>query len=187
MLSLIQSSTVIITGNTGGKEDLSKDQLNELRVLDALSAVAVRQHEVVAVMAKSYNGFNGSNIEVVASVGNVVPDVNTPHTATTQSLVDSDRRRNPLRWFITPNPRLPDRKAKTDSLRTKSPIMTLADPDASIPDELSNLKARPHELLDAFLRTVWWVFWCYPTNQTLMPTMRTGIINGRRLTPTYGC
>jgi hypothetical protein len=159
MLSLIQSPTAII--NPDGKEDLSKDQRYELKVLDSLAAVVVRQHEIVAVMAKSYNG---SNLEVVASVDNVDLAVNTPqHTVTTQSPVDSDWTKKRLRWFITPNPRYPQKGMEKDSLRTSNPSMTLVNPNESISDELSNLKASPDALLNVFLATEWWVFWCFPT------------------------
>lgn len=149
MLALIQSPDEI--ASTGRKEDLS-DNRRELRVLDALAAVAVRQFEIVAVMAKSYNGFN---IEVIASVNEVGPALNIPQH---QNRRDSESL--PIwkpRWLISPNPRDPKRKGnrghKIDSLTTQNQCMTLVHPDEKISERLS--KASPDKLLDIFLETEW--------------------------------
>jgi hypothetical protein len=45
----------------------TKEDRNDLRVLDALSAILIRQHEIVAVVARPYNGSN-LNVQVIASV-----------------------------------------------------------------------------------------------------------------------
>jgi hypothetical protein len=148
MLALIQSPNEI--ARTGRKEDLS-DKRRELRVLDALAAVAVRQHEIVAVMAKN----DGFKIEVIVSVNEVGPALNVPQP---QNRHDSGSL--PIwrpRWFITPNPRDPKRKAnrkfKIDSLTTEYQCMTLVHPDKKISESLS--KASPDKLLDIFLETEW--------------------------------
>lgn len=148
MLALIQSPNEI--ARTGRKEDLL-DKRRELRVLDALAAVAVRQHEIVAVMAKN----DGSDIQVIISVNDVWPALNIPQF---QNRRDSGSL--PIwkpRWLITPNPRDPkkkaNRKVKTDSLTTKYQYMTLVRPEEKISDKL--LKASPDNLLDVFLETEW--------------------------------
>ena len=147
MLALIQSPNEI--ASTGRKEDLLPQQRRQLRVLDALAAVAVRQHEIVAVMSKDYNGFN---IEVIASVNDMDPVLNIPQ--------HHDELRGPIRkhrWFISPNPCDPNRKVnkkrKKDSLTTKYSSMTLVNPDGDISKELS--EASPDKLLDIFLQTEW--------------------------------
>lgn len=71
MLSLIQSPSSV----SSEREDLSKEQRKELNVLDALSALMVRQHEIVAVMS---NKFNGSGVEVLAYVNHSEPALNIP-------------------------------------------------------------------------------------------------------------
>ena len=143
MLSLIQSPTVIV--NADGNKGLSKDELQELRVLDALSAVAVRQHEIVAVIGRSFS----NHIEVVASVHNVNPTTNIP-TGTTPS-------KHPLRWLITPNPRnlRKNIKGPKDSLTrmTQDSTMTLVNPSEKITEVLS--KAPPDNLLDDYLLNEW--------------------------------
>src|SRR6266540_6892819 len=62
MLSHIQSPNNEST-NTGPIATVKEDR-DELRVLDALSAMLSRQYEITAVLAKPYNG---SNLQVFAS------------------------------------------------------------------------------------------------------------------------
>ena len=67
MLSFIQSTTgqlrhtVTTTAPLGTKQE----DRRLLRIIDALSTVPVRKHEVIAVMVKPYNG---SDIQVLASM-----------------------------------------------------------------------------------------------------------------------
>lgn len=148
MLSLIQSPTE--TTSTRAKEVPSKDKRRELKILDALSAVAVRRYEIVAVVAKSYNG---SNLEVIASVDNAVPALNI-HQQDGRSLA---ALKSSFQWFITPNPRDAGRKGnrniKPDSLTTRNQCMTLVEPHTQISEKLS--KANPDNLLDVFLQNEW--------------------------------
>lgn len=148
MLSLIQSPTE--TTSTREKEDFTKDKRRELKILDALSAVAVRRFEIVAVVAKSYNG---SNLEVIASVNNAGPALNI-HQQDSGSLA---ALKTSFQWFITPNPRNADRKSnrkiKEDSLTTRKQHMTLVEPHTQISEKLS--KANSDNLLDVFLENEW--------------------------------
>lgn len=95
MLSLIQSPTEFTSTE---RKDLSDDQRRELKVLDTLSAVIVREHKIAAVMAKA---FDGCGIEVLASVDNLKPAFYIPQHSESRPVW------NPLRWLITPNPRNP--------------------------------------------------------------------------------
>ena len=151
MLSMIQSPTTEIRVEEIPKTDVERRQL---RVLDALSAVAVRQHEIVAVMAKSYDG---DGLQVLASVNNLDPTLDiTQHK-------ESRQGGGPLRlkWWITPNPRpkAKNPKDKVDSLTrtTLNKSVTLVDPNLKISGYLS--KAPPDKLLDTFLQTEWYVAW----------------------------
>jgi len=141
MLSLIQSPTEI---TSTGEKDLSKEQRDKLRVLDALSAVIVRQHEIAAVMAKPSNG---DKIEVLASVNHLDPTFDIPQL--------SDSRLDRLRWLITPNPRDPlkNKKSKIDSLTTRATSVTLVDTNTKISEKLST--ADSDKLLDTFLLNEW--------------------------------
>jgi hypothetical protein len=143
MLSLIQPTN----RNNTEPTNVSKEQRYELRVLDALSAVLVRRHEIAAVMTKHNNG---SGIQVLASANNLEPALLTiPQSEGVSS-------RSPLRWFITPNPRDPARNpnSKLDSLTTQSIVPALVDPDTGISEQLSNAE----DLLNTFLQTQWRVF-----------------------------
>ena len=147
MLSLIQSPTT--TTNTG-QIKASREQRAELRVLDALSAVVVREHEVAAVMVRP---FNGLSIEVLTSVtGN-----NFEPALTITQHGQSSTGRNLLRWLISPNPRDHSRNPadKMDSLnRTiQDTPMKLVDPTTEISKELS--AAKESDLFSTFLQTQW--------------------------------
>ena len=159
ILSLIQNPTEIITKEitTNLKEvtaaDSEKKDLKcQLRVLDALSAVTVRRHEVVAAVAKPYNGIG---LEVLTSVNKLEPALNMISESQHESPGPS--RSNWLRWLISPNPRDPkkNKKSKGDSMTTMYPRITLVDPNQMISTELS--QASEDDLLNIFLRTEWLV------------------------------
>jgi hypothetical protein len=128
-----------------GRNDVPDHQRRQLKVLDALSAVAVRQYEVVAAIAKNSSG---PDLQVVVSVNKLEPAFDIPQHS------DGFSSWSPLRWFITPNPRDPlKKKVINDSLTTQNTSVTLVDPNSSISLELS--KASPDMLLDKFLLTEW--------------------------------
>ena len=62
MLTLIQSPTEMTQIEP---VHLSKPQYKELRVLDALAALLVREYEVIVIMAEPYNG---TSIKVISIV-----------------------------------------------------------------------------------------------------------------------
>lgn len=153
MLSLIQSPTEVT--NTGRK-DISDKQRRDLRVLDALSAVIVREHEVAAVMAKRYDG---ASVEVFASVSNLEPAHIIPQQSqhSERSLLSVLFRQ----FIISPNPRNPktNRKDVEDSLTTNSSLMTIVDPRPENIEVYQPFLDSGEGLLDVFLQTQWWVFW----------------------------
>ena len=67
MLSFIQSTTCQLgcTATTMAPLGTNREDHRSLRILDALSTVLVRKHEVIAVMVKPYDG---SDIQVLASM-----------------------------------------------------------------------------------------------------------------------
>ena len=163
MLSLIQSPTEVTKSGITGQKDISDSHRRDLRVLDAISALAIRKHEIAAVMAKRHNG---ANIQVLVSANNSEPALTIPQQYP-DSKNDSDL--SFLRWFmITPNPRYPKKNSKneTDSLTARYTYPTLVDPNTQISEELS--MATQENLLQTFLRTQWWVFWQVPTIENLM-------------------
>ena len=68
MLSLIQSPTEVTKSGITGQKDISDPHRRDLRVLDAISALAIRKHEIAAVMAKRHNE---ANIQVLVSANNL--------------------------------------------------------------------------------------------------------------------
>jgi hypothetical protein len=146
MLSLIQSPTETIIS---GKNKNPDDQRRELKVLDVFSAVAVRQHEIVAVTAKRDDG---PNLPVLISVNNLESEFDISQQ---QQQSESSRAWHPLRWFITPNPRDAAKNPgdEQDSLTTQSRLITLVDPNLGISSDLS--MASPDKLLNTFLETEW--------------------------------
>ena len=67
MLSFIQSTTgqLRCTANTTTPLGTDQEDCRLLRLLDALSTVLVREHEVIAVVVKPYDG---SDVQVLASM-----------------------------------------------------------------------------------------------------------------------
>ena len=151
MLSLIPSPIK----TTSGQKEFTREQRTELRVLDALAGVIVREHEVAAVMAKPYNGFN---IQVIASVNLNNSEPALSITQQGQSSPSTGPGRQLLRWLITPNPRdLARDKLKVDSdsltRTTQNTSTILVNPKMGISEKLSG--AKESDVLNTFLQTQW--------------------------------
>ena len=151
MLSMIQSPTEV---TKTGQKDTSNAQRSQLRVLDALAAVIIREHGVAAVMAKSYDG---DSIQVLTSVNNLEPAL-TISQQQQHSEGHTGWNLNLVRWFVTPNPRSATKNPKVgmDSMTTQRKLIAIVDPDKGICNELST--AQRHKLLDTYLQTEWWAF-----------------------------
>lgn len=131
---------------------LSKENRRDLRALDALSAILIRQHEIAAVVGKPYDG---SNIQVIASV--VCPS-NTDSLLQPDALTTSTSSHSFWsRFTVAPNPRKDKIHGRTDSLinTTSLPIFR-KDKDLGIPEELITAAAQKNvRLLEIFLKTQW--------------------------------
>ena len=133
MLSLIQHPTETTKINF---VEISKDDRKKLRVLDALAALLIREHEKVAVIAKP----TGKSIQVISVV-----NLNNPGSTVTASGSWCIQWLSSLNSRITP-PLFPE--DEEDSMR-------VVDPESKAPPKLLELKDDPNELLDTFLLENW--------------------------------
>jgi hypothetical protein len=147
MLSLIQSgrSSAEMGPIATGERDC-----NELRVLDALSAVLVREHEITAVVARPYDG---STIQVFASVVH-------PRKAEflLQDGANSDERSlwDRIRNFaIAMNPRVHPINERTDSLMKGGINSPFEAYDDKVPEDLVRAAKQNASVLDIFLKSHW--------------------------------
>lgn len=153
MLAHIHSPTE--TTNSRERTVPDKDERRELRLLDALAVIAVREHEIVAAVAK---GNDGSSIQVLLSANSVDFPLNIPQHSKSPSIWN-----DPIHWFITPNPRdhgwPRNRKEPIDSLTQirEDTYMRVVDPSSGVSQVLSTVAATgtSSDLLDAFLSTAW--------------------------------
>ena len=141
MLSLIQqpSETTKVE-----PVHIPKAKRKELRVLDSLAALLVRNHEVVTVMTVPSNG-NSIQIISVVNLNQSRPALTiTPQPGMSLSPWN-------LEWWLSINPRrtapiIPE--ADEDS-------MQVVDPDTRISQTLSNSMGNPDILLHTYLQTQW--------------------------------
>ena len=102
MLALIQCPT-----ETTKIEPIhvSKRDRKELRILDTLAALLVREYEKVAVMAKSLEGSVGKSLQVISVV-----NLNNPRSAV--PVPERDSGSWPIRWFASLNARRTSQKTR---------------------------------------------------------------------------
>jgi hypothetical protein len=124
-------------------QKLQKKDRNDLKLLDALSTLLIRRHEIVAVVAKPYDG---SKLQVIASVAN-------PSNTELFSQPECDQGFW-SRFITAANPRLNlSENHHADSLinSTSTPLIR--------PDDISeNLRTAARgngRLLKIFLETEW--------------------------------
>jgi len=142
MLSHIQSPNNEST-NTGPIATVKEDR-DELRVLDALSAMLSRQHEITAVLAKPYDG---SNLQVFVST--TYPSNAEPLLYGAEPSTQSFWSRI---WNFTAvtNPRDIQVNGHADSLMNQTPLQD------KIPGELVTAAAAENiPLLNIFLENHW--------------------------------
>ena len=143
MLSFLQSptsraSSLSIWG--------SEDDRSTLTMLDALSAVLIREHEVTAVMTKPFDGFN---LPIFTSV--VHPTVKSLLQSSTHS--DSRGFWNRMRDFVLPFILI---NSNTDSLMNKTSLPIVGDYEDKVPADLVTASLKGNEsLLDAYLAAHW--------------------------------
>ena len=130
------------------------DDRKILKVLDALSTLLVREHEITAVVAKS---FDGLNIPIIATV--VDP--------TDETSPQSDANSNIWSWFrdftVSINPRVSKVNNNIDSLMNNTSLPIIGDYEDKVPDDLrkaagvSGRSGANVALLDAYLANHWCV------------------------------
>jgi hypothetical protein len=150
MLSYLQSPTMRLTTKM---EQPFIEGRKELRVLDALSAVLIRQHEITAVVAQSTGG---SNLQVLASVtcpSSVDPLLPPSPGAEPdgQGLWD----RICANFTVAINPRESKINNNIDSLMNLTSLPVIGDHQDRVPKELVTAAQNNGPLLDVFLETCW--------------------------------
>lgn len=118
---------------------ISKPEGNELRVLDALAALLIRQHEKAAVMAKP---FDGKSIQVFAVV-----NLNNPRPADTRA----EPGFKAIRWLASLN----SRYSAPHFPETEADAMQVVDPNDRVDETLLKHKDNPDKLLNTFILTQW--------------------------------
>ena len=133
MLALIQCPT-----ETSKIEpvQISKEEIKELRFLDALAALLIRDYEKVATMVEPYDG---KSIQIISIV-----NLNNPGPAATEPSWA-------IRWFTSLNschsaPIFPENEEDS---------MQVVDPDTKVHPTLSEHKDNPDKLLETFILTQW--------------------------------
>jgi hypothetical protein len=148
MLKFLQSPNL-----KGGQElnDIigkSKDDLGTLRILDALSTVLIREHEITAVMATAYDG---EKLPIFASV------VDPTAKPSLQSDGKSDGLWSRLRDFtVSINSRTDKVNDNTDSLMNATPLPIIGDYQDSVPTDLVQASSQGNvSLLGVYLKSHW--------------------------------
>jgi hypothetical protein len=146
MLRLIQCGTELDFKPEITDTDLSDEtQRKELRILDALSSVIVRRHEIAAVVVTIDSG----TIEVLVSYikpSNKIKLITPQRNGVISSI---------LKYLVTPNPRDPSAKGNAgdprDSMTTVRTKLAVVDPEF----EGANKDSDPKDLLETYLREHW--------------------------------
>lgn len=141
MLSLIQRPTVRLSFETEGV-DVPESLRNDLRVLDSVAALLVREDEKVAVMAKE---LDGKSFPVICVINRNDPGSTVPQTDTDSGAWP------PARWIASLNSRF----SKPVFPETKEDSMRVVDPDTRVSPTLSHHKEDLEMLLRTFLLTEW--------------------------------
>ena len=138
MLSFIQSTTGQLgcTANMTTPLGTDREDCRLLRILDALSTVLVREHEVIAVVVKPYDG---SDIQVLASIiqPSNEPLLQPSNESLLQSGANSDSQ-SFMRWVLsnftfTMNTRHNPIYKNNDSLLNSSPLPRIGDYENKVP------------------------------------------------------
>jgi hypothetical protein len=136
MLALIQCPTE--TTKLGPKNQISNTKRRELRILDAISALLIREYENVAVIAKPYDG---KSIQVVC----VVNLNNLGFAATPKEPAW------PIRWLASLN----SRRTSPVFPENEDDSMKVVDPETRVHRTLLEHKNNPQMLLNTFILTQW--------------------------------
>jgi hypothetical protein len=143
MLSFIQSPSRRLPPDTGTISTDRNDR-RELKVLDALSTVLIREHEITAVVALPYN--NGSNLQVFASV---------VHPSNSANSNDRGLWGLFCNFTATLNSRASKIFSNTDSLLNETSLPLIGDDEDKVPRNLITTAKENAPLLDVFLQSHW--------------------------------
>jgi hypothetical protein len=149
MLSFIQSPASRRLSFVTGPICIERNDRRELRVLDALSAVLIREHEITAAVAPPH--YNGSHLQVFASV--VHPSESLlQHGANSDDQSLWDRFCN---LTATLNPRTSKIYGNTDSLLNNTSLPLIGDYEDKVPRNLITAAKGNVPVLDVFLQSHW--------------------------------
>lgn len=148
MLSHIQSPNIQSSTNT--PIGTSGDDRRELRVLDALSTVLIRQHEIIAVVARPYDG---SSLQVFASV--VHPSNAEPLSQPGVDPGDQSFWDRVCNFTAAMNPRISKINNHSDSLINTTSLPIIENHENRVPGELVNAAKENVSVLEIFLQTHW--------------------------------
>ena len=156
MLSVIQSTTGQLrhTATTMAPLGTKREDRRLLRILDALSTVLVRKHEVIAVMIKPYDR---SDIQVLASM------VQPSNESLLQSGANSDSQ-SFMRWMLSNftvamNTRHDPIYKNYDSLLNSSPLPCIGDYEDKVPEDLTAAVKSGVKVSDSVLRAYLDAYW----------------------------
>lgn len=148
MLSYLQSHNGAVTSRSGPSATNKTDH-NTLRVLDALSTIMTRQHEVIAVLAKPYDG---STLQVFASVvySNKAEPLLQPSAEP-----DQDLWSRVCKFVAAIDTRETKVNNQNDSLMNKTSVPFIGDHQDKVPQELVTRVKENAPVLDIFLQKHW--------------------------------
>ena len=133
-----------------------------LRILDALSTVLVREHKVIAVVVKPYDG---SDIQVLASM--VQPSNEPLLQPSNESLLQSGANSDSqsfLRWMLSNftfamNTCHDPIYKNNDSLLNSSPLPRIGDYEDKVPEDLTAAVKSGVKVSDSVLRAYLDAYW----------------------------
>lgn len=144
MLTYFQANNRLATNAPIGTSD---EDRRILKVLDAVSAVLIREHEVTAVVAKPYDGSDFQVFAIVTYPGNAEPLL---QSSAESSFWD--------RFIVGVNPRDNTINRHTDSLMNSTLLPILGDHKDQVPQNLIDAaqeKLDALRVLNTFLETCW--------------------------------
>jgi hypothetical protein len=143
MLSLIQSGKRVAKIKIEPTPELKK----ELKPLDALAAIAIRQHGIAAATVAMRNDASGT-LQVLASSDSPSSGPTNPQTSSSTSKIQEWLK---IIFLLTLNPRN-DRSINHDQ-EPPDQLLKIVDPDTEIPESLRCCKES--DLLKTYLMDVW--------------------------------
>jgi hypothetical protein len=149
MLAYTQSHNGAATHRTGPTAT-DKGDRDALRLLDALSTVFTRQHEIIAVLAKP--PYDGSALQVFASVvfSNRAEPLFQPGAKSGQDLWSQV-----CNFAVAMNTRNSKINGHTDSLMNSTSLPFIGDHQDKVPEVLVTAAKENAPVLDIFLKQYW--------------------------------